>query len=91
MIDEKCGNVKPEEILTCAKKHADECGEYFENSAECPNVMNNFIEWIEGSFSDIDEGSRGIPTSRRRLSNGDTIPLNDKRRLFEYIEYKLSK
>lgn len=32
MIDEKCGNVKPEEILTCAKKHADECGEYFENS-----------------------------------------------------------
>ena len=90
-IDEKCSNVKPEEILTCARKHADECGQYFGNSAECTNVMNNFIDWIEGSFADRDEGSRGIPASGRGLANGDTISLNDNRRLFEYIKSKLSK
>jgi hypothetical protein len=91
MIDEKCGNIKPEEILTCARKHADKCGQYFENSAECPNVMINFIDWIEGSFDDIDERSRGIPVSGRGLANGDTISSNDNRRLFEYVKSKLSK
>lgn len=92
VIDKQCGNMKPEGVLTCARKHAKECDGYFENPwAECPNVMNDFIDWIEGSFGDIDEGSRGIPASRRGLANDDAISLNDNRRLFEYIKSKLSK
>lgn len=89
MIDEKCGNEKPEDLLKCAREHTDECGDVFENSAECASVMTAFLDWLEAAFTD--GGARGIAASRRRLMNGDSISLKEKRRLFEYLRSSMSK
>jgi hypothetical protein len=89
MIDDKCGSEPPENVLKCARDHANECGEVFENSAECATVITNFLDWLEAAFSD--GGARGIAASRKRLRNDDSISLKEKRRLFEYLKSSMSK
>lgn len=84
MMDKKCGNEKPQDVLKCGREHTDECGEVFENSAECAEVMTAFLDWLERSFSD--GGAQGIAATRKRLRNGDSISLKEKRRLFEHLK-----
>ena len=89
MIDDKCGSEPLENVLKCARDHANECGDVFENSAECATVMTNFLDWLEAAFSD--GGARGIAASRKRLRNDDSISLKEKRHLFEYLKSSMSK
>jgi hypothetical protein len=50
MIDDKCGAVKPDEILQCMRDSADDCGTYFDPPEGCSDVINNYADWVESKF-----------------------------------------
>jgi hypothetical protein len=92
MIDDKCGGVKPEEILQCMRDSANDCGTYFDPPEGCSDVINNYADWVESKFieEEKDKESGEHHTSKKIQSASDVELLKEKRRLIELLRSKLN-